>query len=63
MEKMAPAVTVRTIDEALTVRDGNGASQTVLVDEGALVTLGDLNAGDSVLLSWGDDRVLVITRQ
>jgi hypothetical protein len=47
----------------LTIRDEDGASQTVLVDEGALPTLGDLNAGDSVLLSWGDDRVLVITRQ
>jgi hypothetical protein len=47
----------------LTFSDEAGVSQTVLVDEGALLALGDLNAGDSVLLSWGDDRVLVITRQ
>jgi hypothetical protein len=45
----------------LTIRDERGGSQTVPVHDLALVSLGDLKPGDSVLLSWGDDRVLVIT--
>jgi hypothetical protein len=46
----------------LTIREG-GKSRTVLVDELALVGLPDLRPGDDVLLSWGGDRVIVITKQ
>ena len=46
----------------LTISDGD-ESRTVLVDELALVGLPDLRPGDKVLLSWGGDRVIVITKQ
>ena len=46
----------------LTVR-GEDGDQTVVVDERALTSLGQLKPGDSILLAWGDERVVVITKR
>jgi hypothetical protein len=60
-----PVVVISTDPEArtLTIRGEGEVSQTVPVDELALVSLLELRPGDSVLLSWGGDRVIVITRK
>jgi len=49
--------------KTLTIRGEGGESQTVLVDDLALANLHNLKAGDSVLLSWGGDRVIVIAKK
>jgi hypothetical protein len=60
-----PVVVLSTDPQArtLTIRGEGDASQTVRVDELALVSLLELQPGDSVLLSWGGERVIVITKK
>jgi hypothetical protein len=47
----------------LTLRGEGDVSQTVPIDELALVSLLELRPGDNVLLSWGGDRVIVIAKK
>jgi hypothetical protein len=60
-----PVVVIATDPQArtLTVRGEGDASQTLPVDELALVSLLELEPGDSVRLTWGGDSVIVIAKK
>jgi hypothetical protein len=51
------------VGRTLTIRGDRNENHTVLVSEDAALSLRELRAGDTVLLSWGDDSVVVISKK
>jgi hypothetical protein len=51
------------VAKTLTIRGDRNENHTVLVADDAVLSLRELRAGDTVLLSWGDDSVVVISKK